>query len=130
MKYLAAGIKGLLGFASCGKSLVDDRDDSLCTSRRHMRTKGYGNRPRLGRKAHQRYPCLCPSKYSPWSKYVEETLYSDDKGAHQLTWTVDDLPPVTISFEDVDREENGGEFVSTEVTTKRNRTKDSDGTGS
>lgn len=47
-----------------------------------------------------------------------------------MTRTVDDLPPVTISFEDVDREENGGEFVSTEVTPKRNRTKDGDGTGS
>jgi hypothetical protein len=40
------------------------------------------------------------------------------------------LPPVTISFDDVDGEENGGEFVSTEVTPEAKRTKDGDSTGS
>ena len=112
-KYLAAGIMGLLGFASCGKSLVDDHDDAAM----------YGPPPTADYKvmgtvsAEDGKPIKgirvsVLLKYSPWSKDVEETLYSDDKGAYQLlTRSLDGLPPVSISFEDVDGEENGGEGI-------------------
>jgi putative lipoprotein (rSAM/lipoprotein system) len=131
-KYLAAGIMGLLGFASCGKSLADDSNDSaMYGPPPNADYKVLGTvsdedgRPIKGIRVSVRL------KYSPWSKDVEETLYSDDKGAYQLlTRSLDGLPPVTISFEDVDGEENGGEFESTEVTPEVKRTKDGDGTGS
>lgn len=130
-RQLAAAIMGLLGFASCGKSLVDDRDDSAMygpppyADYKVMGTvSDEDGKPIKGIRVSVRL------KYSPWSKDVEETLFSDDKGAYQLTRTVDDLPPVTLSFEDVDGEENGGEFVSTAVTPEVNRTKEGDGKGS
>ena len=131
-KYLAAGIMGLLGFASCGKSLADDSNNSaMYGPPPNADYKVLGTvsdedgRPIKGIRVSVRL------KYSPWSKDVEETLYSDDKGAYQLlTRSLDGLPPVTISFEDVDGEENGGEFESTEVTPEVKRTKDGDGTGS
>ena len=130
-KYLAAGIMGLLGFASCGKSLVDDHDDSaMYGPPPYADYKVMGTVSDEDGKPIKGIRVSVLLKYSPWSKDVEEKLYSDDKGAFQLTRTVDDLPPVTISFEDVDGVENGGEFVSTEVTPKRNRTKDGDGKGS
>ena len=96
-RQLAAAIMGLLGFASCGKSLVDDRDDSAMygpppyADYKVMGTvSDEDGKPIKGIRVSVRL------KYSPWSKDVEETLYSDDKGAFQLTRTVDDLPPVTI----------------------------------
>ena len=130
-KHLAAGIMGLLGFASCGKSLVNDCDDSaMYGPPPYADYKVLGTVSDEDGKPIKGIRVSVRLKYSPWSKDEEDTLFSDDKGAYQLIRTVDDLPPVTISFEDVDGEENGGEFVSMEVTPKRNRTKDGDGTGS
>ena len=64
-KHLAAGIMGLLGFASWGKSLVNDCDED--------------GKPIKGIRVSVRL------KHSPWSKDEEDKLYSDDKGAYQLT---------------------------------------------
>jgi putative lipoprotein (rSAM/lipoprotein system) len=131
-KYLAAGIMGLLGFASCGKSLADDSNDSaMYGPPPNADYKVLGTVSDEDGKPIKGIRVSVRLKYSPWSKDVEETLYSDDKGAYQLlTRSLDGLPPVSISFEDVDGEENGGEFVSTEVTPEAKRTKDGDGTGS
>ena len=70
----------------------------------------------------------------PWERsamkndwYENDTLYTDDKGAYQLIRSVFESPnDVKIVFEDIDGEENGGEYMSSEATPEVKRTKKGD----
>ena len=122
-KYLATGILGLLGFASCGKNLVD----TLV-----MYGQPYADFKALGTVSDEHGTPIkgirvsVRLKYSPWSQDMETTLYTDDKGDYQFITEVFDVPPVTITFDDVDGEENGGEFASAEASPTVVRIKDGD----
>ena len=62
------------------------------------------------------------------SEYVDDTVYTDSKGAYLLSRQAFSGPDyVRIVFEDVDGAENGGEFEHTEANPAINQTKDGSG---
>ena len=122
-KYLATGILGLLGFASCGKKLVDI---AVMYGQPHADFQAMGTvsdedgNPIKGIRVSVRL------NYAPWSQEMETTLYTGDKGDYHFVGEFFTAPTVTISFEDVDGEENGGEFASAEVSPEVVRIMDGD----
>ena len=122
-KYLAAGILGLLGFASCGKNLVDTL---VMYGQPHADFKATGTVRDEDGNPIQGIRVSVRLKYAPWSQDEETTLYTDKMGDYQYITEVFDVPPVTITFEDVDGEENGGEFASAEASPTVVRIQDGD----
>lgn len=67
------------------------------------------------------------SKYSSYSQY--DTLYTDSSGKYLFNRGERGLWPdkVVVVFEDIDGEENGGEFESAEATPELKKVKEGDG---
>lgn len=121
-KYLAAGIMGLLGFASCGK--IDNiLKPPPMYGQPYANFKALGTvrdedgNPIKGIQVIVRQHC---SHLEP----ADNKLFTDAEGTYQLIRDVfDELESVTVTFEDVDGGENGGDFASAEVSPEVIRTK-------
>ena len=56
-----------------------------------------------------------------------DTVFTDSSGSYELTKSVFDAPHhVTVVFEDIDGDANGGEFEKAEATPEVKRTKKGD----
>lgn len=114
-KHLAAGIMGLLGFASCGK--IDN-----ILKPRYMYGQPYANFKALGTVRDEDGNPIKGIQVivrQHWSHLepADNKLFTDAEGTYQLIRDVfDGLESVTVTFEDVDGGENGGDFASAEVS--------------
>ena len=82
---------------------------------------------RVAIRQHRHYENTSGVIYDQNDWYENDTLYTDDKGAYQLIRSVFESPnDVKIVFEDIDGEENGGEYTSAEATPEVKRTKKGD----
>ena len=124
-KYLAAGIMGLLGFASCGK--IDN-----ILKPRYMYGQPYANFKALGTvRDEDGNPVkgiqVTVRQHWSYDEPADNRLFTNAEGTYQLIREVFDGPEsVTVTFEDVDGEENGGEFASAEVSPEVVQTKKGD----
>ena len=129
---LAGAVLGLLGFASCGKiaNIIDAPD---MYGQPHADFKALGSvtdengKPVEGiRVAIQRHRHF-QDAYNNLNWYDHDTLFTDEKGGYLLDQTIDIVPDdVKIVFDDIDGEENGGDFASAEATPEIVRTKKGD----
>lgn len=129
----AAVVLGLLGFSSCDKI-----GWGLCMyGEPHADFKAIGTvsdengKPiegiRVAIHQHRHYQNTPEVIYDQNDWYEHDTLYTDDKGAYLLTRSVFESPnDVLVVFEDIDGEENGGEYTSAEASPKVIRTKKGD----
>lgn len=113
---------GLLGFASCGEieNILEAPD---MYGQPHADFKALGTvrdedgNPIKGIQVTVR-------QHWSYARPAVNTLLSDEKGTYQLIRQVVDEPEsITVTFEDVDGEENGGEFASAEVSPEVVQTK-------
>ena len=82
---------------------------------------------RVAIRQHRHYENSADVIYDQNDWYENDTLYTDDKGAFQLIRSVHVRPDdVKIVFEDIDGEENGGEYASAEAAPEVTRTKKGD----
>ena len=126
-KHLAAAVLGLLGFASCGKEEVFNDHMLAMYGQPHADFKAMGSvkdekgKPiegiRVAIRLHNYHPNTAGVIYDQNHWYDYDTLYTDSKGAFELSKSVFEGPDdVTIVFEDIDGEEHGGLFKSVEDT--------------
>ena len=134
LKYLASMILGLLGFASCeligfglcmyGSPHGDFKALGTVTDEEGQPIEGI----RIAVTKHDHYENSESVIYDQNDWYHHDTLYTDSKGEYLLQQNVFSAPQeVTIVFEDIDGEKNGGEFESAQTVRKVERTKDGDG---
>ena len=82
---------------------------------------------RVAIRQHRHYENSSSVIYDQNDWYDNDTLYTDDQGAYQLIRSGFERPhEVKIVFEDIDGEENGGEYLSAEVTPEIAQTKKGD----
>ena len=133
-KQLAAVILGLLGFSSCD---IEIGGGMVMYGSPHSDFKAQGTvsdengKPiegiRVAIRQHRHYENSADVIYDQNDWYENDTLYTDDKGAFQLIRSVHVRPDdVKIVFEDIDGEENGGEYASAEAAPEVARTKKGD----
>ena len=122
---LASLILGLLGFASCGEieNILEAPD---MYGQPHADFKALGTvrdedgNPIKGIQVTVR-------QHWSYDEPADNKLFTDANGTYQLIREVFDGPEsVTVTFEDVDGEENGGEFASAEVSPEVVQTKKGD----
>lgn len=126
-EYLAAILLGLLGFASCGKlKNIIEASDMYGVPHADFKAMGTvsdeNGRPikgiQVSVRQHWHYENTPGVVYGNNDEYIDNTLFTDEQGTYQLIRDVPEGPvDVTVTFEDVDGEKNGGEFASAEVTT-------------
>ena len=132
-RQLAAVILGLLGFSSCerigwgvcmyGEPHADFKALGTVSDENGKPIEGI----RVAIQQHRHYENTSGVIYDQNDWYENDTLYTDDKGAYQLIRSVFESPnDVKIVFEDIDGEENGGEYTSAEATPEVKRTKKGD----
>jgi putative lipoprotein (rSAM/lipoprotein system) len=133
-KQLAAVVLGLLGFASCGRDagFVCMYGEPSADFKALGSVKDEDGKPiegiRVAITLHNYYPNSNYVIYDQNHWYVYDTLYTDSKGAFQLSKEVFDGPDdVTIVFEDIDGEAHGGVFEPVEDTPAVTQTKQKDG---
>jgi putative lipoprotein (rSAM/lipoprotein system) len=124
-QYLAASIMGLLGFPSC-----DEIDNILKPP--PMYGQPYADFKALGTvRDEDGNPVkgiqVTVRQNWRYTKPAENKLFTDTEGTFQLIRQVFDEPEsITVTFEDVDGEENGGDFASAEVSPEITHTKKGD----
>jgi len=132
-KQLAAAVLGLLGFASCdrigfglamyGEPHADFRALGTVSDEAGHPLEGI----RVAIRQHLHFANTANVVYDQNDWYVDDTLYTDDKGAYLLTRNIFSSPnDVTVVFEDIDGEENGGEFASFQAEPEVKRIKKGD----
>ena len=130
---LVAVALGMLGFASCAEIANIDIDDD--PSKEHICMYGMPSATYkvLGTVSDESgspvegIRVAIESKYSSYSQY--DTLYTDSSGKYLFNRGERGLWPdkVVVVFEDIDGEENGGEFESAEATPELKKVKEGDG---
>jgi len=136
-KQLAAAILGLLGFASCGKDEAIEWGMTMY-GQPHAYFKALGSvkdekgKPiegiRVSITRHNYHPNTAGVIYDENDWYEYDVLYTDSKGKYQLDKSIFEGPDdVVIAFEDVDGEENGGDFASVQATPTVKQTDKGDG---
>ena len=133
-KQLAAAVLGLLGFASCDEIIYEPvmYGQPYADFKALGSVKDEDGKPvegiRVAITLHNYYPNTNYVIYDQNHWYVYDTLYTDSKGAFQLTKEVFDGPDdVTIVYEDIDGEAHGGVFEPVEDTPAVTRMKQQDG---
>ena len=132
-RQLAAVMLGMLGFSSCerigwgvcmyGEPHADFKALGTVSDENGKPIEGI----RVAIQQHRHYENTSGVIYDQNDWYENDTLYTDDKGAYQLIRSVFESPnDVKIVFEDIDGEENGGEYMSSEATPEVKRTKKGD----
>ena len=119
-KQLAAVILGLLGFSSCD---IEIGGGMVMYGSPHSDFKAQGTvSDENGKPIEGIRVAIRQHRH-----YENDTPYTDDKGAFQLIRSVHVRPDdVKIVFEDIDGEENGGEYASAEAAPEVARTKKGD----
>lgn len=137
-KYLVTAALSLLGFASC-EEIRNGFGFGLCMyGEPHADFKTLGTvtdedgKPiegiRVAVTKHDHYENNDNVIYDQNDWYYHDTLYTDSKGEYLLQQSVFRAPQeVTVVFEDIDGEENGGEFESAEATPELKKVKEGDG---
>jgi putative lipoprotein (rSAM/lipoprotein system) len=120
-KRLAVAILGLLGFASCQPLLM--YGSPYAEFKALGTVKDETGKPiegiRVAVRQHQHYNNTAGVKYDHNDIYIDDTLYTDAKGAYLLNRSVFRGPDdVTIVFEDIDGEAHGGEYSPAEAQPK------------
>ena len=132
-RQLAAVLLGLLGFSSCarigwgldmyGAPNADFKARGTVSDENGKPIEGI----RVAIQQHRHYDNTPGVIYDQNDWYENDTLYTDDKGTYLLTRSVFASPDdVKIVFEDIDGEENGGEYASAEAAPAITRTKKGD----
>ena len=130
---LAATVLGLLGFSSCGWLGI-----GVCMyGEPHADFKAIGTvKDNTGKpvegiqvavRQHRHYENTSSVIYDQNDWFDSDTVFTDSSGSFELTRSVFDAPnDVTVFFEDIDGEENGGEFEKAEANPEVKRTKKGD----
>ena len=132
-KSLAAAALGLLGFSSCGwlgigvcmygEPHADFKAIGSVTDQSGKPIEGI----RVAVQQHRHYENSESVIYDQNDWYDNDTLFTDSEGKYELVRSVFSAPNmVTIVFEDIDGEENGGEFEKAEANPKLTQTKKGD----
>ena len=130
---LAATLLGLLGFSSCewigigltmyGEPHADFKAIGTVTDETGKPIEGI----RVAVQQHRHYENSESVIYDQNDWYDNDTLFTDSKGRFELERSVFDVPNrVSVVFEDIDGEENGGEFEKAEANPKVTQTKKGD----
>ena len=130
---LAATALGLLGFSSCswlgigvcmyGEPHADFKAIGTVTDKAGKPIEGI----RVAVQQHRHYENSESVIYDQNDWYDDDTLFTDVNGQYELVRSVFDAPNrVTVFFEDIDGEENGGEFAKAEANPKVVQTKKGD----
>ena len=128
---LVAVALGMLGFASCAEIANIDDDPSkedICMYGSPSATyKVLGTVSDESGSPVEGIRVAIESKYGSYSQY--DTLYTDSSGKYLFNRGERGLWPdkVVVVFEDIDGEENGGEFESAEATPELKKVKEGDG---
>ena len=138
-KTLAAALLAVLGFASCENAIdvIDDGGGLCMYGQPHADFKAVGTvkdksgKPiegiRVAVQQHRHYENSESVIYDQNDWYDNDTLFTDVNGQYELVRSVFDAPNrVTVVFEDIDGEENGGEFAKAEANPKVVQTKKGD----
>ena len=138
-KTFAAALLAVLGFASCEKAIdvIDDGGGLCMYGQPHADFKAVGTvkdksgKPiegiRVAVQQHRHYENSESVIYDQNDWYDNDTLFTDVNGQYELVRSVFDAPNrVTVVFEDIDGEENGGEFAKAEANPKVVQTKKGD----
>ena len=130
LKSLTAAVLGLLGFASCEKALdAHGNGEILCMyGQPYAEFKALGTVKNEAGKPVEGIRVAVRQTLRGHSEYVDDTVYTDSKGAYLLSNHPFNGPDyVRIVFEDVDGTENGGEFEQAEAKPDIKQTKDGSG---
>ena len=126
---LVAVALGMLGFASCAEIADDDpsKEDICMYGEPSATYKVLGTVSDESGSPVEGIRVAIESKYSSYSQY--DTLYTDSSGKYLFNRGERGLWPdkVVVVFEDIDGEENGGEFESAEATPELKKVKEGDG---
>ena len=126
-KSLIAAVLGLLGFASC-EDPVDIGGDICMYGQPYAEFKALGTVKNEAGKPVEGIRVAVRQTLRGQSEYVDDTVYTDSKGAYLLSRQAFSGPDyVRIVFEDVDGTENGGEFEKAETKPTIKQTKDGSG---
>lgn len=132
-RFLASTVLGLLGFSSCGWLGIG----VLMYGEPHADFKAIGKvtdeagKPvegiQVAVRQHWHYENTSSVIYDQNDWFESDTVFTDSSGSYELTRSVFSAPnDVTVSFEDIDGEENGGEFEKAEANPEVKRTKKGD----
>ena len=132
-KFLATTILGLLGFSSCswlgiglcmyGEPHADFKAIGTVTDNAGKPVEGI----RVAVQQHRHYENSESVIYDENDWYDNDTVFTDTNGQYELVRSVFSAPNrVTVVFEDIDGEENGGEFEKVEANPKVTQTKKGD----
>ena len=130
IRSLAAAALGLLGFSSCEKALdAYGNGEILCMyGQPYAEFKALGTVKNEAGKPVEGIRVAVRQTLRGHSEYVDDTVYTDSKGAYLLSNKPFNGPDyVRIVFEDVDGDANGGEFEKAEAKPAIKKTKE--GTG-
>ena len=130
---LAATALGLLGFSSCewlgigvcmyGEPHADFKAIGTVKDNTGKPIEGI----QVAVKQHRHYENTPNVIYDQNDWFESDTVFTDSSGSYELTKSVFDAPHhVTVVFEDIDRDANGGEFEKAEATPEVKRTKKGD----
>lgn len=126
-RHLAAAVIGLLGFSSCGGEDGPIVEPMLAYASPYAVFKASGEvkdqngKPIEGIRVAITEHIYTPNRpgviYDHNHFYYHDTLFTDSKGSFLLNTSLSQGPyDVTIVFEDVDGDQNGGNFKHVEVT--------------
>ncbi len=127
---LLGALLGWLGFSSCegiagiggGLCMYGEPTVRFKASGTVTDTKGQGiSGIRVAVRAHRHYENTPGVIYDRNDWYDDDTLYTDASGKYELSRTLISFTPpddVTIVFEDIDGNENGGTFAPATATPK------------
>ena len=132
-KFLASTALGLLGFSSCewlgigvcmyGEPHADFKAIGTVTDNAGKPVEGI----RVAVQQHRHYENSDSVIYDQNDWYDNDTIFTDSNGKYELVRSVFSSPNrVTVVFEDIDGEENGGEFEKAEANPKVTQTKKGD----
>ena len=132
-KFLASTALGLLGFSSCewlgigvcmyGEPHADFKAIGTVTDNAGKPVEGI----RVAVQQHRHYENSDSVIYDQNDWYDNDTIFTDSNGKYELMRSVFSSPNrVTVVFEDIDGEENGGEFEKAEANPKVTQTKKGD----
>ena len=130
---LAATALGLLGFSSCewlgigvcmyGEPHADFKAIGTVKDNAGKPVEGI----QVAIKQHRHYANNENVIYDQNDWYDNDTVYTDSNGKYEMVRSVFEAPhDVTVVFEDIDGDANGGEFEKAEATPEVKRTKKGD----
>lgn len=125
LRILATAVLGLIGFSSCGSFTGEEVVPMY--GQPHADFKALGSVHDEKGNPIERIRVAIHLHKGKDSKFNYDTVYTDSKGAYLLERGYFAPPDgVTVTFEDVDGDKNGGEFESSTVSPAVQRTKDGD----